>query len=334
MALTNHYSEHHGKAAMISNDLGHGVNLADHRLAVLAGCNASEMTETCICYQNENLAQRLDYCYEEGCDLVISDIPGFGVGALEHVYHGLNEKFPGRYELAPFTVLIEPDILALLRDGKGGDMQYILHTQLVEADLILLNKCDTISEEQIDADRRWLLEQYPQAEVLAISALEGTGLEELSLALKKGNASMRRPEIGYGGGEFMNSMGRICEYYLQYHAVVCCNTFDGTAYLMDIAQMVQEKLQSAGEDVPHLKLLAWEPEGDYGKVDLVGKNREIVKTRAFQRECTDIAVILNASALCSGDRFAEVMQEAVETVSGRYQLDYHVFKEEHFGMGG
>ena len=37
-----------------------------------------------------------------------SDIPGFGVGALEHVYHGLSEEYPGEFEFAPFTVLIEP----------------------------------------------------------------------------------------------------------------------------------------------------------------------------------------------------------------------------------
>ena len=76
MALTEYYTKRHGKAAMISNDLGHGVTLADHRLARLKGCSASEMTETCICYQNENLADRLNAYYREGCELVISDIPG------------------------------------------------------------------------------------------------------------------------------------------------------------------------------------------------------------------------------------------------------------------
>ena len=40
MALTNYYAAHHGRAAMISNDLGHGVTLADHRYARLCGCNA------------------------------------------------------------------------------------------------------------------------------------------------------------------------------------------------------------------------------------------------------------------------------------------------------
>ena len=142
MALTKYTCEGHGKTAMISNDLGHGVSLADNRFACLSGCNASEMTDECICYQNENLADRLNSLYADDCELVISDIPGFGVGALEHVYHGLTEKFPGEYELAPFTVLVEPTTVELLRTGKSGDMEYLYNTQLVEADLIVLNKTD------------------------------------------------------------------------------------------------------------------------------------------------------------------------------------------------
>ena len=44
IALTQYYTAHHGKAAMISNDLGEGVTLADDRLARLSGANASQIT--------------------------------------------------------------------------------------------------------------------------------------------------------------------------------------------------------------------------------------------------------------------------------------------------
>ena len=42
MALTKYFSAHHAPAAMISNDLG-SQSLADNKLAVLSGCNASEL---------------------------------------------------------------------------------------------------------------------------------------------------------------------------------------------------------------------------------------------------------------------------------------------------
>lgn len=333
MALTKYHSAHRGKTAMISNDLGHGVNLADNRLANLCGCNASEMTEECICYQNENLADRLNAYYDDGCELVISDIPGFGVGALEHVYHGLTEKFPGQFELAPFTVLVEPDTVELLRSGAGGDLRYLYDTQLVEADLIVLNKCDLLTGEQRAADLAWLKEHYPLADCIAISALKEEGLEALSRALSEGKASMRRPDIGYGGAAFMAAMGHMSEYYLQYHAAVCCNDFDGDAYLMDLAAAVQNGVREAGREIPHLKLLAWESEGDFGKVDLLGTGREIQVVHRFTKPCTELAVILNASADCPADTLEALITGTAKAVSDRYQLELMLFKQECFGMG-
>ena len=334
MALTRYYTEHHAKAAMISNDLGHGVDLADNKLAQLSGCNASEITDECICYVNDQLAERLNRYYNDGCELVVSDIPGFGVGALEHVYHGLTEKYPGQFDLAPFTVLVEPRTVDLLRKGEGGDQEYLYDTQLVEADLIVLNKCDLLTPEQCTADLAWLREHYPLAQAIAISALKEEGLEKLSRALTEGRASMRRPDIGYGGEDFLFAMGKMSEFYIQYQATVCCNDFDGNAYLMDMARQVQTQIRSAEYLIPHLKLLAWEPEGDFGKVDLIGTDREIEVTHRFERPCTVVAVLLNASAACPADRLEEIVTDAVTRISALCQLEVMIFKKEALAMGG
>ena len=333
MALTRYYTEHYGKAAMISNDLGEGVMLADHKLAQLSGADASQITDECICFCHDVLTERLNAYYDAGCDLVVSDIPGFGVGALEHVYHGLTKDYPGQFELAPFTVLIEPRNAALLRDGQGGDIAHILCAQLLEADLIVLNKCDLLDPAEAAAERAWLKEHYPQAEVIALSAVTGDGLEDLSIALKQGAASMQHPDIDYDDADLQNAMDQLTEYYLQYHADVCCDDFDGTQYLADIARTVQTELQAGGFEIPHMKLLAWGPEGDYGKVDLLGIGRPIEITRRFERPCTEIAVVLNANAACPAARLDGIITEAVNAMSERYQLELMIFKKEFFNLG-
>ena len=333
MALTRYYTLHHGKAAMISNDLGEGVTLADDRFARLSGVNASQITDECICFCHDVLTERLNAYYDSGCDLVVSDIPGFGVGALEHVYHGLSREYPDAFELGPFTVLIEPRNAALLRSGQGGDMAYILRAQLMEADLIVLNKCDLLEPDELEVDRNWLTEHYPQAGVITISAVTGEGLEELSQALMQGQASMRHPDIDYDDEDLQNAMDQLTEYYLEYVAQVCCNDFDGTEYLSDIAHMVQAELQAGGYEIPHMKLLAWEAEGDYGKVDLLGVDRPIEITRRFQRSCTDVAVVLNANAACPADVLDEIIMGATKAASQLYQLDYRFFKKECFNLG-
>lgn len=333
MALTRYHTEHYGKAAMISNDLG-GQSLADNKLANLSGCRASELTGNCICYITETLVERLDQLFDQdGNELVISDIPGFGVGALDHVYHTLQKQYTNRYELAPFTVLVEPRTVELLRSSRGGDLEYILKTQLLEADLIVLNKCDLLTPEARDAAAAYLNETYPHAQVLAISALTGEGLDTLSQVLSQEAASMHLPDIGYGGPAFGEAMEKMSEYYIQYYASVCCNDFDADAYLVDMAKAIQSGIRNAGFEIPHLKLLAWEPEGDYAKADLLGVDRPIEVTKRFDRPCTELAVMLNASAACPSSVLDKIMTRTAETISEHYDLSLMIYKKECFGMG-
>ena len=318
MALT----KHDPAAAMISNDLGEGVELADHRFAALSGCTASQITDECICFCHDRLQQELERRFQEGKTLVVSDIPGFGVGALEHVYHGL----AGKLDFAPFTVLVEPAAIEALR--SGGDLAHIQDAQLREADLIVLNKCDLLSPAEVELACAFLASRYPEAEVLPISARRGDGIEALCRAIREGSASMRHPEIDYEGDALQNEMASLSEYYLQYHAIVCCFDFDGTDYLRALAEEIARNPVA----IPHLKLLAWTPEGDYGKVDWMhGQPLEI--TRPFSRRCTELAVVINATAACEPERLDSMISVAEQTVSDRFQLEVTVHKRECFGMG-
>ena len=333
MALTRRDSEKYGKTAMICNDLG-SKDLADNRYAALRGCNVSELTGACICYQRENLAARLDRLFDgEGCSLVVSDIPGFGVGALEHVYHGLQRDYPGRYALAPFLVVVEPQTLNSLQSGKNQELCYILRTQLAEADLIALNKCDLLSAEEQQRALAYLGNAYPHARALGVSALTGEGIDALAQALIQGKASLRAPDIGYGGAEFNQAMGKMSEYNCRYFAQVCCNTFDGTAYLTDLAERVRAGVRAAGGEIPHLKLLAWGPDGDFARVDLLGIDRPAEVCKPFERPCESLAVILNSSAACDCAALETVMTAAISGAAERFRLSVTFFPTECFGIG-
>ena len=82
-----------------------------------------------------------------------------------------------------------------------------------------------------------------------------------------------------------------------------------------------------------MKLLAWEPEGDFGKVDLLGVDRPIEITRRFQNPCTDIAVVLNANAACPAKVLDEIILGASTAASQKYQLEIRLFKKECFNLG-
>ena len=333
IALTKYYTGTYGKAAMISNDLG-GKGLADYRFARLQGCNASEITDECICFCHDVLQKQLESFYADGVELVVSDIPGFGVGALEHVYHGLEHDYPAAFEFAPFTVLTEPQSVQLLSSGDKGDMASILQSQLLEADLIVLNKCDLLSDDEKKRALHVLKDRFPHADVIGISARTGDGLEELSQKLTEGKASMHHPDIDYEDEDLQHAMGLLSEYYLQYHVQVCCDDFDGNAYLEELAEEIGNRIRAGGHDIPHLKLLAWNPERDYGKVDLLGVDRAAEVSRRFSQPCVDLAVTLNTTAACPPEELDDLILGAIESVSEKYRLELLIFKKECIGLGG
>ena len=333
ISLTRYFTIYHGKAAMISNDLG-GAGLADNRLAKLNDCEASELTGTCICYQTENLVNRLNSLFDEkGCQLVISDIPGFGVGALDHVYHTLNRDYQ-EIPLAPFTVLVEPATVEKLMGNPGGDLGYILRSQLKEADVIVLTKSDLLAGEEKQRDLAFLMGEFPEARVLAVSALTGDGLEKLSQVLIHENASLRKPDLGYGGTEFCSAMGKFSEYNMQYYAIVCCDFFDGNAYLRNIAQAIQEKIRKLPGEIPHLKLLAWDPDGDFGKADVLGVDRPLELSHEFCHPCKELAVVINSSAICPSKDLGQIITQTVEAVSQHYKLSVMIYKKECLDVMG
>ena len=142
---------------------------------------------------------------------------------------------------------------------------------------------------------------------------------------------MRHPEIDYDGDPLQNEMASLSEAYYQYHARVCCFEFDGTAYLRDLAEEIPFNPFKPVR-IPHLKLLAWTPDGDYGRVDwMSGQPLEI--TRPFERPCTEIAVLINATAACEARMLDSMISVAEQTVSDRFQLEITVHKRECFGMG-
>ena len=112
-------------------------------------------------------------------EFVMADIPGLIEGA--HEGHGLGDRFLGHVERC--------NVLLHLIDGTQEDVADAYKTVRHELEaygsglaqkpeLVALNKCDALLEEEI-AERRAALEQACGAEVATISAVARDGIEDL-----------------------------------------------------------------------------------------------------------------------------------------------------------
>lgn len=107
-----------GKAAILANDLG-ASNIVDADFTATSDVLTTSIAGNCICYQHENLVDKLRQLVSGGATVIFSDIPGCGIGALDHVYLQLVEREPDEFELMPFTCIVDPERMRMLMEGEG-----------------------------------------------------------------------------------------------------------------------------------------------------------------------------------------------------------------------
>ncbi len=115
----------------------------------------------------------------DGTEFVMADIPGLIGGAHEGA--GLGDRFLGHVERC--------NVLLHLVDGTGEDVAQAYGTVRKELDayggglaekpeILALNKCDALTEEQIEEGRR-ALEDASGHDVAVISGVSGAGVQDL-----------------------------------------------------------------------------------------------------------------------------------------------------------
>lgn len=328
-----------GHSAIIANDLG-AKNLVDADYTRTADVAINEITGDCICYVTEDLVTQIERLAADGANIVISDIPGAGVGALDHVYLALKEDYPGRFELLPLTCLVDPMRLRMMLPGDARqdinlpeEIRFLLNAQLLEADLIVLNKCDLIDEEEREADLEFIRRAYPDTPVMAISARTGEGIEELvdHLLTHKANALPR--DLGLDSEEFDAAEAQMCWYNRRFFAKERDGrNIDFNAVVEDFMEAIRDGLIEAKRNVPHLKLFAAGEGTDFVKCSIVGVDYDLEFERKLDQEYTAIAIIVNARATCESETFGEIVEDAMDVIKATYNLKCNVIFTECFGF--
>lgn len=329
-----------GNPAIIANDLGAG-NIVDAEFCAAAGVMTLPVSGGCICYQHENLVGKIHQLEAAGADIIFSDIPGCGIGARDHVYMELEEKETGEFHLMPFTCIVDPERIRMIMPEQADinlpeEMKFLLDAQMAEADLIVLNKTDTISEAEVQSIMGFITEIYPKTTVMTMSAMKGSGVGEVVDYLLKNRSAAEHREIGYESQAFIDAENLLSWFntrvYMQQRED---RNLDFNIVIGDIFEGIREGLKKHDSNVPHLKMFAADSDEeltDFFKASMTGVDYDVEYDRRLERKYSALSLIINARCAADPVVMADIVDDAVEAVSEKYNMKVRTFFMETFGM--
>ncbi len=297
---------------LITND--QAPELVDSKLLSLNNLQVAEVSGSCFCCNFNGFTDAIGKIRAEvAADVIIAEPVGSCADLSATIMQPLKQYWNRDLQIAPLSVLADPtrldSVLAGENAGLHPDAAYILRKQLEESDIILINKTDLLSDNQLEDLKQRTAQTFPSATILAISAEKGNGTDEwLSQVTTRQDAGKRLIEMDYdiyANGEAVLGWlnGTV---YLQ-GSDTDWDTFTHTLLTNLAARFDEEKLP-----VGHVKLIA-----ENGSKFIVGNltgNAGTLSVRGSAVRSEEIKLIINARVETTPENLDRIVRETLDTL--------------------
>lgn len=319
------------KVAVITND--QTADLVDTELVRQKGFPTLEVNKGCFCCNFYDFAHCLRQLREEhDPDVILAEPVGSCTDLLSTIMKPIRDNRADAFSLSPLSVLVDPLRLDALSPGgsnpfRRAEVSYLFLKQLEEADLIVLNKIDTLSAEQRSRYLNLLPQNFPSAKVLAVSAKTGEGMADWLSALGEFPAFDRpSPDIVYD----TYAAAEAALGWLNTSATLSAPAgFQMDPFLLSLGETIQNALREGEEEIAHLKLCAV-GEQDFAKISCVGLDRPVSLDRKTGAVCDKANLILNIRAACPPERLQSLSDKLLAQTAADWAITLSDLKTDCF----
>jgi G3E family GTPase len=153
LRLANHFREKGQRVGLITND--QSVGLVDTAMLAHHDFPVEEITGGCFCCRFNTLTEAAQKLSESDIpEVFLAEPVGSCTDLTATVSYPLRRLYGQDFTIAPYTVLIDPtraERILGLEQGRSFSTKvlYIYRKQLEEADIIGINKCDTLDDNRL-----------------------------------------------------------------------------------------------------------------------------------------------------------------------------------------
>jgi G3E family GTPase len=324
------------RVGLITND--QSIGLVDTAMLGAHDFPVEEITGGCFCCKfNSLLEASQNLTRDAQPDVFIAEPVGSCTDLKATVSYPLRRMYGDDYSIAPLSVLVDPiRAMRILGLEKGKNFSekviYIYLKQLEEAEIIVVNKCDLLTEAQLDALTAALKSRFPGKQIQHVSARQGTNLDGWMQSIASGElARGQSMDVDYD----IYAEGEALLGWMNATATLQADeAFDGNAFLKQLAGELLKRLQAESAEVAHLKMTLTPEEGnDLAVLNLVRNDvqPELSHTLAEPLQAGELIVNLRAEVAPQFLRDATV--QALETVAKTAKLSAEVDHLEAFRPG-
>ena len=298
------------RVGLITND--QAPELVDTAILKHNDVKVAEVSGSCFCCNFGGLINAMQQVRDEAnADVIIAEPVGSCTDLSATILQPLKEKMKRELLVSPLSVMADPiqliDILNGATAGLHPSAAYIFRKQLEESDIVLISKADLLRPSKLSSLKEKVKMRFPEADVLAVSAKTGKGIEEwLKEVLHRTDAGKRIAEVDYE----VYAEGEAVLGWLNSTIELSGEMTDWDSFANSLMKNFSRQFGEIGASVGHIKMML-ESGNNYLIANLTGKGNTL-EFRGSAGNDDKARLILNARAEMSPDALEQIVHKTLD----------------------
>jgi len=298
------------RIGLITND--QAPELVDTVLLSRNEVKVAEVSGSCFCCNFNGLINALRQVRDEAnADVIIAEPVGSCTDLSATIVQPLRENMGRELLISPLSVMADPErLIDILNGGTAGlhpSAAYIFRKQLEESDIILLSKADLIATNDLALLKEKVQLNFPEADIMTISALTGEGIDEwLSEVMNRTNSGQRLAEVDYD----IYAEGEAVLGWLNSTIELSGEQTDWDVFAHQLMQDLSIQFDSRKASVGHVKLIL-EAGDKYLTGNLTGLNNTL-NFRGTVGTGSEARLTLNARVEMSPEDLEQIIRKILD----------------------
>jgi Ni2+-binding GTPase involved in maturation of urease and hydrogenase len=255
------------KVGLITND--QAANLVDTNLVKAGNFAVEEIAGGCFCCRFNSLKDAADKLTEtERPDVFLAEPVGSCTDLVATVSYPLRRMYGDSFTISPLSVLLDPRRAARifgLEQGRNFSekVKYVYLKQVEEAEVLVINKVDSVSPDEIEKLSAYIKENYPKKKLFIMSSRTGEGFDDwadyaISAELGSEECMPIDYDIYADGEALLGWLNATLD-------VSSAASIDGNDFLKSLAAEFSQAFTSVDKEIAHLKMTL-SPEDGSGEI--------------------------------------------------------------------